>query len=301
MNKNLKANILLFITALIWGTAFTGQKLGAEHMGAFFFNSLRFACGGIFLLPILFIIKKINISEDSILARPYADFKTLVLAGISGGFLIFLGAALQQIAIAYTTTGKAAFITGLYVVLVPILGIFVKEKTHLNVWVGVVFSAVGLYFLCIKANFTFAFGDFLVFIGAFFWAMHILVVNYFSPKTNPIRFASFQFLFCAFLSFIVALIFEEISLDKVVAAVYPILYTGIMSVGIAYTLQVVAQKDAKPASAAIILSLETVFSVICGFLVLNEILSFRETFGCLLMFAGIIISQMKTFNFFRKN
>ncbi len=287
------SNILLLITSIIWGLAFAYQRAGTEYLSAFYFNALRFFLGGVFLIPILLILKRIKISEKSILARPYADVKTILISGITAGALVFLGSSIQQIAIKYTSAGKTGFITSLYVILVPMIGIFLKEKTAPYVWIGVFFAIFGVYFLSIKGDFLISLYDILLLISAFFWALHIHVIKFFSPKTNPVRLAIFQFLTCSLLSLIVALFTEHISFWGVKKAFFSLFFTGVLSVGIAYTLQVVAQKNAHPAKAAIILSLESVFSVIGGMLVLSEMLSLREFLGCVLMFAGVIISQKK--------
>jgi drug/metabolite transporter (DMT)-like permease len=285
------ANLLLLLTSIIWGFAFAYQRAGTEYISPFYFNAIRFFLGGVFLIPILLILKRINISKNSILARPYADFKTILISGLIAGLLIFLGSSIQQIAIKYTTAGKTGFITSFYVILVPIIGIFLKEKTSFYVWLGVFFAIFGIYFLSIKGAFTISLYDILLLISALFWAIHIHVIKFFSPKTNPIRLAIFQFLTCSFLSLIVAIFTEHISFWAVKQAFIPLVFTGILSVGIAYTLQIVAQKNAHPAKAAIILSLESVFSILGGMLVLSEFLSSRELLGCCLMFAGVIISQ----------
>ena len=293
MEHKSKANILLFLTAFIWGTAFIAQKIVMDYMDPFFFNFLRFGLGGFFLIPVLLIVKKIKLRKNSLLSRPYADFKTVFIGGLIGGVLLFIGSALQQIGLIYTTAGKSGFITGLYIVIVPIIGIFLGKKTHKNILIGIFFAVIGLYLLSVKKNFFLSYGDFLTCISTFFWAIHIHIVNYFSPKTNPIRFACFQFLTCSILNLIVALFFKTIDISIISKAWLPILYTGILSVGIAYTMQVIAQKDAEPSSAAIILSFETVFALIGSFIILGEVLNFKEIAGCVLMFCGIVFSQRK--------
>jgi drug/metabolite transporter (DMT)-like permease len=213
------------------------------------------------------------------------------LGGSLAGLVLFTGASLQQIGIIYTTAGKAGFITGLYVVIVPVLGIFLKQRTAFGTWIGAILAAIGLYFLSVTAEFTIAFGDLLQLIGAFFWAGHVHIIGQFSRKISPIKLAFFQFITCSILSLITAMFVEMISLQKLFQAGIPILYGGILSVGVAYTLQVVAQRDAHPAHAAILLSLEAVFAVVGGWIVLEETLSLRGFFGCTLMLAGMLISQ----------
>ncbi|HPX68576.1 MAG TPA: DMT family transporter, partial [Bacillota bacterium] len=203
----------------------------------------------------------------------------------------------QQAGLAYTTAGKAAFITGLYIVLVPLLGIFLKQRVGLNTWLGVVLAVSGLYFLSVNEDFTIAFGDLLEIIGAFFWAVHILVIDYFTKKVDALRLSCAQFAMCSALSIIIALIFEDISVSGLSQAAIPILYGGLLSVGVAYTLQVVAQKHAKPSHAAIILSMEAVFAALGGALLLKENMGVRGYLGCALMFAGMLLTQV---NFFEK-
>ncbi|MGM0396810.1 MAG: DMT family transporter, partial [Bacillota bacterium] len=211
--------------------------------------------------------------------------------GAIAGSILFTAAALQQVGLIYTTAGKAGFITSLYIVLVPILGLFIKQKSNGYIWVGAVVAAIGLYFLSINEDLTIQFGDLLQIIGAFFWAAHILVIGSFASKINALKLSSAQFAVCSALSLIVALIFEEIKMANIISAAVPILYGGVMSVGIAYTLQVVAQRHAKPSHAAIALSMEAVFAALGGALLLNEVMSLRGYFGALLMLAGMLISQ----------
>ncbi len=207
------------------------------------------------------------------------------------GIVLFTAASLQQIGIVTTTAGKAAFITSLYIVLVPIISLFMGQTTSKGTWLGCVLSVVGLYFLCIKESSAIQFGDLLVLIGAFLWAVHILVIGYFSPRVDVLKLSFVQFMTCSALSLILAFITEEFVLSNLLAAAVPILYGGIGSVGIAYTLQAVGQKYARPAHAAIILSMEAVFAAIGGFLLLGEYLEIQEILGCFLMLSGMLVSQ----------
>ena len=212
--------------------------------------------------------------------------------GLLAGLVLFAGASLQQVGIVYTTAGKAGFVTGLYVVIVPLLGLLWGQRTPGMTWAGAVLAAVGLYLLTVTDGFTLAEGDGLVLVGAFFWAAHVLLIGRLSGRyVEPVLLACLQFSVCAVLSLIVALATEPVTLQGLEAAALPILYGGLLSVGVAYTLQVVAQRDAPPAHAAIILSLETVFAVLAGWLWLNETLTERGLFGCGLMFAGMLLSQ----------
>lgn len=251
-NREMKANMLLVLTAAIWGFAFVAQRVGMQYVGAFTFNGVRFALGSISLVPLIIYFNKKKAAEPS----EETDASALI-PGIIVGSVLFIGASLQQIGLAYTTAGKAAFITGLYIVLVPLLGVFLKQRIGLNTWMGVVLAASGLYFLSVNEDFTIAFGDFLEIIGAFFWAVHILVIDHFTKKVDPLKLSFVQFVMCSVLSIITAFIFEDVSVSGMSQAVIPILYGGLLSVGVAYTLQAVAQRHAKPSHAAVILSMET--------------------------------------------
>jgi len=285
--------MLLMLTAAIWGFAFVAQRVGMQYVGAFTFNGVRFALGSISLIPLIIYFKNKKTAEQP---EETASASALV-PGIIAGSVLFFGASLQQAGLAYTTAGKAAFITGLYIVLVPLLGIFLKQRVGLNTWLGVVLAVSGLYFLSVNEDFTIAFGDLLEIIGAFFWAVHILVIDYFTKKVDALRLSCAQFAMCSALSIITALIFEDISVSGLSQAAIPILYGGLLSVGVAYTLQVVAQKHAKPSHAAIILSMEAVFAALGGALLLKENMGVRGYLGCALMFAGMLLTQV---NFFEK-
>lgn len=282
----MKADILLLITAAIWGFAFVAQRVGMDHVGPFIFNGVRFALGSLSLLPLLWMNhRRGNFSHDT-------PLKTVLFGGMLAGVVLFLGASLQQIGIIYTTAGKAGFITGLYVVLVPILGVaFLKQTTALGTWIGAIVAVVGLYLLSVTEQFTIERGDLLVLIGAMFWACHMHVISWFSRRIAPLKLAFLQFVTCSLLSLVIAMIFERTTLQGLRGATIPILYGGLCSVGIAYTLQVVAQRTAHPAHAAIILSLEAVFAVIGGWMVLGETLAFRGLIGCSLILTGMLLSQ----------
>ncbi len=290
-NQEVKSNVLLLLTAAIWGFAFVAQRVGMQYVGAFTFNGVRFALGSISLIPLLLYFGKKKQGEE---ARE-ASLKDTIVPGMIAGTVLFLGASLQQVGLAYTTAGKAAFITGLYIVLVPLFGIFIKQRINIGTWAGVVLAVVGLYFLSVNEDLTIAKGDFIEIIGALFWALHILVIDYFIKKVDPLKLSFVQFAACSVLSMVVAFVFEDISIPAIGQAMVPILYGGIGSVGIAYTLQAVAQKNAKPSHAAIILSMESVFAALGGALLLSENLGARGYLGCALMFAGMILTQVQSF------
>ena len=259
-------------------------------MGPFAFNAVRFALGAISLLPFIWWRGKRASGRKAV--RFPLPGNTLLIGGLLAGSAVFAGASLQQIGIVYTTAGKAGFITGLYVIIVPILGLLRKQRTAANTWLGAILAAAGLYLLSVTGDFRVAIGDLLVLAGAFFWAGHVHLIGWFSPRTDTLHLAFWQFFVCSLLSFAVALIFEDFVLSAFMEAAIPVVYAGVMSVGIAYTLQVVAQRKTHPSHAAIILSLESAFAALGGWLILHEILSFRELSGCLLMLMGMLVSQI---------
>jgi len=286
-STTLKSDSLLLLTARIWGFSFVAQRMGMDYVGPFIFNGIRFALGALVILPFILF------SRTPTNRTPRTSSRYLIYGGIILGLTVFGGASLQQYGLVYTTAGNAGFITGLYVVFVPILGLFRKQFPHFTVWIAALLAVIGLYFLSVTENFTLVFGDMLVLIGAVFWAAHVVVIGVMSPKVNALKLALIQYLVCSILSLIVALTVESNTLDGIIQATIPILYGGILSVGIAYTLQVIAQKTAPPSHAAIILSLEAVFAAIGGWLVLNEQLGNRAIFGCGLMLLGMLVAQYK--------
>lgn len=289
--KTFRADALLLVTAMTWGFAFVAQRKGMEFVGPFTFNAIRFMLGGASLIPLWYYQKRRNRQN----ARKKAvDKKFLIKGGLLAGAAIFLGSSFQQIGLVYTTAGKAGFITGLYVIFVPIIGLFWRQRTGTGIWLGALLAVAGLYFLSIHENFSIALGDLLVLVCAFFFAVHVLVVGWLTHKLPSIPLAIMQFLVCSLLSFIAALWVEEFIWKDILDAAIPILYGGLFSVGIAYTLQVVAQKNAPSSHAAVILSLESVFAVLGGWMLLSETLSARGLLGCGLMLTGMIFSQIQT-------
>ncbi len=290
LSPRLRADLLLLLAAFIWGFSFVAQRTGMAHLGPFAFNAIRFFLGGLVLLPLMGLFDRQR-QRVGLAVVPLGD-RRLLLGGAVVGLLLFGGATLQQAGIVFTTAGKAGFITSLYVVLVPLLGLVVGHRPSAAVWVGAVLAAAGLYFLTFEGEFGMAWGDLLVLVGAFVWAIHFLVLGHFSPQTDTIKLSFLQFMVCAALSAVAALLFETSAIADFRAALVPILYSGILSVGIGYTLQVVALGNARPADAAILLSLEAVFAVFAGWLLLGEQLTSRAFIGCVLMLAGILISQL---------
>lgn len=295
-------NLLLLLTAAIWGFAFVAQRVGMEYVGPFLFNGVRFALGGVSLLPVFYVIswKNRGLTFSSfglstfLTANTLIKGGTLVKAGTLAGLLLFGGASLQQIGIQYTTAGKAGFITGLYVVLVPLIGTFLGTQSGRYRWIGALSTAIGLYFLSVDLEFSVNKGDLLVFLSAFFFACHVLYLAKVSPHQNPILLSIVQYFVVSLCSILVAPFSERIQSSFLLSAWLPILYGGIFSVGIAYSLQVIAQKKAHPTHAAILLSMEGLFAAIGGALLLGERFTLREAMGAFLMLSGMVISQWGT-------
>lgn len=297
MNKT-KNTFLLLLTAFIWGVAFVAQSVGMDYVGPLTFNGSRFIIGAIFLIPCIAFLDKLKEKENqaagkNITAAPQ-NKKVLITGGICCGIAIAAASTLQQYGIAYTTVGKAGFITALYIVIVPILGIFLKKKPRLIIWLSVLLALVGLYFLCMTDSLSFSKGDTLVLLCAFVFSLHIMIIDHFSPMVDGVRMSCIQFAVAGILCGIPALIFEHPTFSSLIAAWAPVLYAGILSCGVAYTLQIVAQKNYDPTVASLLLSLESVFSVLAGWVILHQSLSPREIFGCVLVFIAIILVQLPT-------
>ena len=282
MSKKLQSDLMLLLTAFIWGSAFIAQSKGADLLGPFTFNTFRYGFAVLALLPVIYVLGKKR-SQRSILIK----------GGITTGVALFVSTSLQQYAMAFTTAAKAGFITTLYVILVPIVGIFLKKKVRPLIWICALLGVVGLYLLSIKpGTFSISHGDFFVLLCAFGFTVHILVIDHFSPKTNGVKLSCIQFAVVSIASFIAMSITETLIIANVFEAIIPLLYAGVLSSAVAYTLQIVAQKDADPTVASLILSLESVFAAICGAIILGEALSAREITGCVIMFVAIILAQL---------
>ena len=302
-----KNPVMLFLTATIWGVAFVAQSVGMEYIGPFTFNFARCLLGGVVLIPCIAFLDKIRGREDRAIESEISDRKstgigaflsgggdgrTLLKGGICCGIALFVAGNLQQFGIQYTTVGKAGFITALYIVLVPLVGIFVGKAAGLRVWVSVALAVAGLYLLCITGGFSIGKGDFLVLLCALAFTIHILVIDYFSPKTDGVRMSCIQFFVCGILSGIGMLLTENPQISAILQAWMPVLYAGVMSCGVAYTLQIVGQKGMDPTVASLIMSLESVVSVLAGWVLLGQKLSVRELAGCALMFTAIVLAQL---------
>ena len=288
--KSLKADVLLLITAAIWGCAFVAQRVGGQYVEPYTFNGIRFILGALALSPIIWRGLK-NRGEPGPLAFREPVLRYMLWGGLAGLFL-FAGASLQQVGLMYTTAGKAGFITGLYVVFVPIGALFLGSKQGIGVWLGAGLAASGLYLLSINESFSMEYGDLLQLIGAFFWTGHVLLIGYLTTRTDPLKLAVSQYAACGIFSIITALIFETTTPDNLMRGAIPILYGGLVSVGVAYTLQIVAQRDAPPAHASVLLSMESVFAAFSGWLMLDETMSPRALLGCALMFIAMLVSQL---------
>jgi drug/metabolite transporter (DMT)-like permease len=278
---------LLLVTAAIWGFAFVAQRVGMDHVGPFTYNGVRFALGALTLAPLLSTRARAAVA----IPLPLTTWEFICRGGALG-VVLFVAASLQQVALLHTTAGKAGFITGLYVVVVPILGLLWGQRPSAGTWAGAGLAAAGLYLLSVTESLRMEYGDGLVLVSAFFWSAQVLMVAWLAPRTRPVGLAFYQFSVCAILSLVAAALFETFEWTAVVAAAGPIVYGGVLSVGVAYTLQVVAQRDAHPAHASILMSLEAVFAALGGWMLLGETMNLRGFIGCGMMLAGMVLSQL---------
>lgn len=303
MNKSLRIrnSLLLILTALIWGVAFVAQSEGGDVVGPFTFNGIRSFIGGIVLIPVILFLDKKKTSDIKPVDKK--DKKRLVTGGCCCGLALFLASSFQQVGIYLgTSAGKAGFLTACYILLVPILGLFLKKKCGWNIWIGMFMTIIGLYMLCMKDKLSFQLSDLIVLICAFLFAVHILVIDYFSPLVDGVRMSCIQFFVCGILSLVpmfivdmkhsIAGIEEWMPKFQTLDAWLPILYAGVLSCGVAYTLQIIGQNGLNPTVASMLMSLESVFSVIAGWMILGERLSIRQLAGCGLIFAAIIFAQI---------
>lgn len=282
----LKYELLLLLTSMIWGSAFVAQQIGMEKgLGPMTFNGLRFALGALFLIPVIIWRKKNLVTVVSEARLPYKS-------GLLAGLFLFAGSAMQQIGLKYTTSAHSGFITGFYILFVPLLGMFFGHKVPKSLWPSIFVCLTGFYLLSVTGDFVVSYGDWLTLISAVLWACQILVIDRIAGKGDPVRIAIFQFAVCAVLSMSSGLLIEHGSFEQIKAASGAIAYTGVMSVGIAYTLQVVCQKHCPPAPAAIIMSLEAIFAALAGYIVLNQILTVRALIGCCLILSGVLMVQL---------
>ena len=299
----LRQSLLLFLTAVIWGVAFVAQSAGMDYVGPFTYNGVRCILGGLVLLPCILFLDMLQggrKEEQKTGAGTWSQEtdeaarsgRQLLTGGLCCGVILFVASSLQQLGIQYTSVGKAGFLTAMYILLVPVMGLFVHKKVGIKVWIGVMFAVCGLYLLCMTNGLKLERGDALVLACAVVFSLHILVIDYFSPKVDGVRMSCIQFWVCGILSLLCSLLFEQPDVGSILAAWQPICYGGIMSCGVAYTLQIVGQKDMNPTVASLILSLESVVSVVAGFLILHQTMSGRELSGCCLMVVAIVLAQL---------
>ncbi len=291
MTRKMKSNLLLLLGAFIWGTSFVAQSVGMDYVGPFTFNMTRFLLGSLVLFPVAAAM----IGRESLRDGREKAGRRLqngIRGGIVCGLILFGAGTLQQIGVSMTTVGKGGFITSLYIVLVPLLGVFTRRKPAASVWISVACAVVGMYLLCIAKGFRISRGDFLLLLCAVCFAFHILAVDHIAPEACGVVISCVQFLTAGILSAVCAFAAEQPRPDRILAAWQPILYAGILSCGVAYTFQVVAQKDTDPTVASLIMSLESVFSVLAGWVILGQSLTLRELAGCVLMFCAVILAQL---------
>lgn len=298
MNRfTLRQSFFLFLAATIWGVAFVAQSVGMDYVEPFTFTAVRNMIGGTVLLPVIMVISKAKKDSDqhTTPSLPWYQNKTLLLGGICCGIIMFVASNLQQIGIQYTTVAKAGFITAMYIVIVPIFGVFLRRKVGIRVGVAVCMAVAGLYLLCMtENNFSLQIGDLLVLACAVAFSLHILVIDHFSPLVDAVKLSCIQFYTCAILSTICMFLFETPNINAILTAWMPILYAGAMSSGVAFTLQIVGQKGLNPTVASLIMSLESVISLIAGWILLGEKLTSRELLGCVVVFAAIVLVQLPT-------
>lgn len=286
VTQKTRSNLMLMLTSLIWGTGFVAQSVGMDYLGPFTFNGIRNFLGGIVLLPVIFFMGRAGGNVQK------TEKKTLITGGVCCGIALVAGSSLQQIGLVYTTAGKAGFITALYILIVPLAGLFLGKRVGKKTWVGVALAVAGMYFLCIKEGVSVNYGDFLMLLCAVAFSGHILVIDYFSPKADGVQLSCIQFFVCGLICLVPTFAVESPNLTAIWEARTPLLYAGVLSSGVAYTLQVVGQKHTDPTVASLILSMESVFAALAGWLIIHENLSPKELFGCVLVFIAIILAQL---------
>lgn len=283
-----KSSLMLFLAAFIWGTAFVAQSVGMDYLGPLSFNGARFLMGSAVLLPVIAFNRTRRKKEG----KPVSSWKDTVAGGVCCGLVLCAAALLQQYGILYTTVGKAGFITTLYIILVPFFGIFLKKKIPGKVWAGAAIAAFGMYLLCMSESLSLGRGDTLVFLCAVLFSVHILVIDFFSPKADGVELSCIQFLTAGVIGSVLAFVFEKPDAGDFLKGIVPLAYAGILSSGVAYTLQVVGQRDMDPTIASLILSLESVVSMLAGWVILGQALTGRELTGCGLVFGAVILVQL---------
>ena len=289
MSKKMQGNIMLLITAMIWGSAFVAQSKGMDYIGPFTFNVARNFIGAFVLLPVIALFNRGKTYEAE--EKKLLDKNTLI-GGICCGIVLFIASSFQQYGLVHTTAGKAGFITALYIVIVPLLGLFIGKKVPKIIWGCVALAIVGFWLLCIKEGFTVGLGDLMVLICAFFYSMHIVTIDHFSPKADCVKMSCIQFFVAGIFSLVPMILFEEPVFSAVLDAKWTILYAGVLSSGVAYTFQIIAQKHTEPTVATLLMSLEAVFATLFGWLILKETMLPKEFIGCVLVFIAVIFAQI---------
>lgn len=291
MKQQIKSSLILLLTATIWGVAFVAQSLGMEYIGPFTFNAIRCVLGGLVLIPVILVLKKKK--ETGAENQEKEDKKTLWAGGIACGVILCIASNLQQFGIMEASVGKSGFFTALYIVMIPVIGIFIGKRPGIKLWFCVALAVVGMYLLCMKdGSFTIERADIMLLLCALVFSFHILVVDYFSPKVDGVKMSCIQFFVCGVLSAVGMLFTETPDISNIQAAWLPLLYAGLLSCGVGYTLQIVGQKGINPVIASLIMSLESVISALAGWVILGQVLSPKEILGCVLMFVAIIITQI---------
>lgn len=288
--KSLKFDMILLTVATIWGLAFVAQRMGMDHVGPYTFNGIRFALGGMSLLPFLIVSHKKKKQKTRKMDAP--GKMEIIKGSMLSGIVLFAGTSLQQIGLIHTTAGKAGFITGLYVVLVPIIGLFLGQRANMGIWAGAFLASAGLYLLSVTEAMTINFGDLMELCGAFCFALHVIIIARLTNRIDTVTLSFIQCMVCCVASLTAAIALETITITGIWKAALPIFYGGVFSVGIAYSLQIYGQKGSHPAHAAILLSLESLIAAVGGWIILNEILSGRAMAGCALMMGGMLLSQL---------
>ena len=291
MKQQIKSSLILLLTATIWGVAFVAQSVGMEYIGPFTFNAIRCVLGGMVLIPVILVLKKKK--ETGAENQEKEDKKTLWMGGIACGVILCIASNLQQFGIMEASVGKSGFFTALYIVMIPVIGIFIGKRPEIKLWFCVALAVVGMYLLCMKdGSFTIERADIMLLLCALAFSFHILVVDYFSPKVDGVTMSCIQFFVCGVLSAVGMLFTETPDISNIQAAWLPLLYAGLLSCGVGYTLQIVGQKGINPVIASLIMSLESVISALAGWVILGQVLSPKEILGCVLMFVAIIITQI---------
>lgn len=290
--KTLFANLGLLLAAFLWGSTFIAQSEGVKLVDTFTYQSMRSLIGGTVLLPVIFIRDRAARKKPDYTPGSQKDRKLLLTAGVCCGIALTVAACLQQTGIKYTTVGKSGFITALYVIFVPIAGLFFKKRVRPVVWLSVLLAAVGMYLLCMTESFSLSIGDTYVLACALCFTAHIMVIDHFDRYCDPVKMSCIQFFTSGIISGVLMFIFEKPDINAILSAWLPIAYAGVLSSGVAYTLQVVCQKNTEPTVASLLMSLESVFAVLCAAVVLGEIPTPREAAGCVIMFAAIILAQL---------